>query len=350
MIGKGLYQQLEKEQDIEVVSLLRLRLIYRRPLLILKLFLEQLKVTKRLKHNKPDLWLSYHCYYKAPDLLGHYCSKKLKIPYIIFQGIYSTKRRKKISSWLGFQLNKRALLSADLLITNKKRDFKNLSRLRDDIVFIAPGIEIKKFQFCELSRKDIRAKLKISDSTKLVVCVAMFRDDVKSKGVKIVINSIRDLLQKDHDIQLLLIGDGVCRHELEKYSSDIEKKVHFLGRLKQAELYKYFSAADVFAFPGINEALGMVYLEAQSCGLPVVAYSNWGASEAVIDKKTGLLSPYKQPEEFTANIEILVSNDNLRKKIGSAAKEHIRQHHDLSKNYGKLNILLKETVERYKKH
>lgn len=347
IIGRGIYEELGKEQEVDVVSNLRLRFVYRQPLLAIKLILERRRVLRKLKLDKPSLWFSYHCYYKAPDLLGSYCSEKLKIPYVIFQGIYSTKRRKKLSTWLGFQLNKQALLAADLVITNKKRDYKNLSRLRDDIVFIPPGIEPDNFSHCDISRQEIRNEFGISAETTLIACAAMLRADVKTKGVKIVIDSFREVLKNNHDCKLMIIGNGVCRAELEKYGSDLGKQVIFVGRIERSNLYKYFSAADFFAFPGIKEALGMVYLEAQSCGLPVIAYSNWGASEAVLDGVTGLLSDVDDPVKFTENMQKLVSDKNLRVELGKAASKHIRENHDLDINYKQLNNLLARVCSEY---
>ena len=54
---------------------------------------------------------------------------------------------------------------------------------------------------------------------------------------------------------------------------------------------RYYSAGDMFVFPGIRESLGMVYLESQSCGLPVVAFHNGGIPEVVVDGETGFLTP-----------------------------------------------------------
>ncbi|GKT29733.1 Histidine phosphatase superfamily, clade-1 like protein, partial [Aduncisulcus paluster] len=84
------------------------------------------------------------------------------------------------------------------------------------------------------------------------------------------------------------------RPRLEKLAAqEAGDRIIFLGQVKRDQLYKYYSAADIFAYPGINEALGMVYLEAQCTGLPVVAYSTRGPKEAVVHGQTGLLSPEK---------------------------------------------------------
>ena len=81
--------------------------------------MDRAKIITELANNKVDLWLTYHSYYKAPDLIGPAVSKKLHIPYVIFQGIYSTKVRKKWQTRPGYTLNTKALLSADLVMTNR---------------------------------------------------------------------------------------------------------------------------------------------------------------------------------------------------------------------------------------
>jgi glycosyltransferase involved in cell wall biosynthesis len=95
----------------------------------------------------------------------------------------------------------------------------------------------------------------------------------------------------------------------------------------------YYSAADIFAFPGIQESLGMVFLEAQACRLPVVACSDWGASETVVDGETGLLAKATDKHLFDAHLEQLAGDKNLRRKMGEAAARHVRQSHDIEMNY-----------------
>jgi glycosyltransferase involved in cell wall biosynthesis len=88
----------------------------------------------------------------------------------------------------------------------------------------------------------------------------------------------------------------------------------------------------------------MVYLEAQSTGLPVVAFGDWGSSEAVLHGQTGLLTPASDPDEFTASIEHLLKNSELRAKMGEAAQNHVRGNHDLTKNYLQLAVSLQGIV------
>ena len=84
--------------QVNAASSLRCRWIYWKPWLWPKLILEKRRVVRRFLKDNYDLWFTYHTYYKAPDLLGPYISSKLTLPYVIFQGIYSTKRRRKLKN------------------------------------------------------------------------------------------------------------------------------------------------------------------------------------------------------------------------------------------------------------
>ena len=114
-------------------------------------------------------------------------------------------------------------------------------------------------------------------------------------------------------------------------------------------MYLYYSAADIFAFPGIEESLGMVYLEAQSCNLPVVAYGDWGGGEAIIHNQTGLLSSADEQARFTENIDRLLCESELRSNFGQSGGSHIRSHHDLKQNYTLLEEKLRMVATAHSK-
>jgi glycosyltransferase involved in cell wall biosynthesis len=109
-------------------------------------------------------------------------------------------------------------------------------------------------------------------------------------------------------------------------------------------MYRFYSAGDIFAFPGIRESLGMVYLEAQSCGLPIVAFANGGIPEVVRDQETGFLVPLFAFEPYLQALETLLSDKGLRRKMGQAGERYVRQVHDLDQNYLQLEMALTHLV------
>jgi len=343
VMGSELFAYLKEQQHhITLASELRCRWIYYKPWKWLLLFSEFLSLVSKYKSEPPNLWLTYHSYYKSPDLLGALVCKKRNIPYIIFQGIYSTKKRKKLVSKPGFYLNRWALKSADLVLTNKKKDYHNLTRLlpEEKVRYLAPGLYPESFTFDLVSRRSLRNRWK-TDKKRVVMTAAMFRPGVKTKGLLQVIDSCAKLVEEGFDLQLVVAGDGANRQLIkQKAAALLGDRAIFLGKIPRHELYRYYSAADVFAFPGIEESLGMVFLEAQSSGLPVVAFKNWGAGEAVINKKTGLLNSAENIDEFTSNIGQLLQDDELRRTMRDRAKQHVRDNHDLTKNYAALNALI----------
>ena len=333
-----------QDHRLDLVSSLRSRWVYWKPHHLIRYRSEARRVCSALQKEPADLWLTYHTYYKAPDLLGPVCTKKLRLPYVIFQGIYSTKRRRSVKTLPGFILNRKALRSAQMVFANKKKDEKNLRRLLPGtrVRYIAPGLRPAQFPFDSHKRQEVRANWRAADK-QVVLSTAMLRPGVKTEGISQVIKSCAELHRLGHKLLLVVIGDGRTRPLLEDEArKNLGSDCLFLGRIARAELFHYYSAADLFAFPGIEESLGMVYLEAQSTGLPVAAYGDWGASEAVINGQTGLLTPASRPEEFTASIKQLLNNPELRTKMGKEATQHILRHHDLNKNYALLSAQLEE--------
>jgi glycosyltransferase involved in cell wall biosynthesis len=338
----------DQGHEIIQANFLRCRWIYWKPWLWLKLPLEKRRTVRRFLKSDVDLWLTYHSYYKAPDLLGPYASQKIKIPYVIFQGIYSTKRRRRLKTLPGFYLNKRALCAARHVFVNKTVDRINLKRLIPDkrISYVSPGIHPAEFYFDAAARQALRSRWDAGD-VPLVFSAAMFRADVKTEGLAWVIRTCGELVRRGNSLRLVIAGDGIQREKLKRLAAErLGERVIFVGKVPRNEMYRYYSACDLFVFPGIRESLGLVFLEAQSCGLPVVAFDNAGVPEAVKNGITGLLVPAYAARAFADAIERLLKNSELRRRMGRAAQSHVRQHHDLTKNYQKMEVMLRQLVNK----
>jgi len=344
----GIFDYLARQNhQVMSASRLRCRWIYWKPWLWPRLWWERQRVIRKFSSEPADLWFTYHSYYKAPDLLGPYASRHLNIPYVIFQGIYSTKRRRRFKTRRGFYLNKAALLAADHVFTNKKVDLHNLRRLLPDerISYVAPGLNPDEFIFDAEARAELHRQWSINGEP-VIFSAAMFRRDVKTRGLKWVIRACGELLRQGRQFQLVIAGDGKERKTLQNLAAElIPGRFRFVGKIPRPQLYRYYSAADVFMFPGIGESLGMVFLEAQACGLPVVAFDNAGVPEAVQDGKTGILVPMYALELFVDAVQQLLTDKNLRLKMGLAAKSYVREFHDLNKNYQKLELSLNGIVK-----
>ena len=343
----GIFDYLKKQRhEVFTASSLRCRWIYWRPWLWPRALREIGRVSRRYPCGRMDVWFTYHSYYKAPDILGPVASKRMESLYVIFQGIYSTKRRRRLETLPGFYLNKKALQCARHVFTNKKVDLLNLKRLLPDdrITYVAPGIYPEDFTFDGSAREQLRKEWHVGDDP-VIFSAAMFRSDVKTEGLTWLIRACGALYRQGRQFRLAIAGDGKERSTLMKLAQEnVPNRVLFLGQIPRRDMYRYYSACDLFVFPGIRESLGMVFLEAQSCGLPVVAFDNAGVPEAMRDGKTGFLVPMYALEPFVDAIRRLLNNEEMRQQMGQAAKAYVREAHDLKKNYQKLEAVLQNIV------
>jgi glycosyltransferase involved in cell wall biosynthesis len=349
MIARGLYGYLENQgHKILIMSTFRSRWVFWKPWIWTWLIRDARRIMRTIAPSGVDLWFTYHSYYKAPDLLGSFISRRLKIPYVIFQGIYSTKRKRDWKTWPGFVLNRAALCAADHVFSNKKVDYMNMKRLLPSqrITYVKPGISPHAFSFDAGARDELKKLWDVGDEP-VVLSAAMFRPDVKTQGLSLVIRVCGELFHKGLRFYLVIAGEGRERNRLLQLAKEqLPGRVRFVGKIPRNEMYRFYSAGDIFAFPGIRESLGMVFLEAQSCGIPVVAFANGGIPEVVRDGETGFLVPLYDSDRFAEAIEFLLTKRDIRQKMGQTAQIHVREGHDISRNYQEMKKVLEDIVIR----
>lgn len=337
IIGKGIVEFLtDRGHQIKVQSTLRARWIYFKPWAWPKLAFDCIKCIKNLHKTRPDLWLTYHSYYKAPDIIGPLVCRILNIKYVIFQGIYATKPKRRFKTIAGFYLNRSALLRADHVFTNKSSDLKNLKRViqEDRLTYIRPGIKPCEFKKDEKLGVEQRKKWGIKNKCHVILTAGMFRNDVKTRGLSWLIRCCNRLVQLNMDFHLVIAGAGRMESHLKNLAErHIQGHYTFAGKIKRDKMYQFYSSGDVFAFPGISESLGMVYLESQSCSLPVIAFKNGGIPEVVKDRKTGFLLPMYECKRFSDMLIYLLNNQAISEQMGKDAKAYVKKYHDIEHNY-----------------
>jgi glycosyltransferase involved in cell wall biosynthesis len=258
---------------------------------------------------RPDLWFSYHVYYKSPDWIGPTVAGRLGIPYVIAEGSHAPKRQN--GPWqTGHAATTDALRSAQLLLAMTAFDRFCLEQL-------CPGRvrDLKPFIDCA----GLRAGTPTASPALRLVAAGMMRNERKRDSYFLLADALA-LLPKD-SFSLEIAGDGRFRAEIELRFSAASKlgPVRFLGALEHQQLLALMSRSDVFAWPGIGEAYGITYLEAQACGLPVVACSNRGVTDVTRDGVTALLCPPDDPGALAAAIMKLASDQALRRRMSAAA-------------------------------
>jgi len=156
------------------------------------------------------------------------------------------------------------------------------------------------------------------------------------KGFHILAQAMKAVRQTVSNAKAVFIGDSNDtgyrqRLEAQLAADGLSDAVHILGRVSEDELQGWYHAADVFALPAVNigghfEGFGLVYLEANAAGLPVIGTLGNGGEEAIRDGETGYLIPQNDVSATAGAIIRLLTNDELRSKMGTQGIAFARQH------------------------
>ncbi len=108
-------------------------------------------------------------------------------------------------------------------------------------------------------------------------------------------------------------------------SLGIDDIVSFVSPMEQSRLVEYYQAASLVVVPSYNESFGLVAIEAQACGTPVVAANVGGLPTAVVDGETGVLVEGHNPGDYAHVIGRLLDDEVTRDAMSRAGAEHARQ-------------------------
>ena len=215
----------------------------------------------------------------------------------------------------------------------------------DAMVKIAPGIDTAHFA-PQSSALQLRESLGLTNK-KVIVSVGRL---VHRKGQDSLIASLPEILRHHPEAHILMVGTGPYLKHLEDLVEKLAVKdsITFIGRIQYADLPRYISVGDVFAMPSRSrlaglevEGLGIVYLEASACGLPVIAGKSGGAPDAVLEGETGITVDGRDPTDIARAINFLLDDPIKAKEMGQRGREWIISNWRWEIWSGKFSDLLK---------
>jgi glycosyltransferase involved in cell wall biosynthesis len=203
---------------------------------------------------------------------------------------------------------------------------------KDRVVVRYTGIDIRQFQ---------PGPKPIVDRPGRILFVGRLDE---TKGCAYLIEAFQKIARCIPDAELVIIGDGPLRGALAALARKLDVRVEFLGTVTQDVVKQHLKEARVFCLPSITrsngsfESFGMVLLEAQACGVPVVTSAR-GGMEGVVDGVTGFTIPEKDVGTLAGRISDILANDELASRMSDAGPRYVRQHFDIMRCTKKIEDL-----------
>jgi glycosyltransferase involved in cell wall biosynthesis len=281
--------------------------------------------------SPPDLWFSYHLYYKAPDHVGPRVATALRIPYVVAEASVAAKRA--TGPWrLGHESVVRALAQASAIVGLNPADRGGVvGALGDGAPWIGlkPFLDLVPFAAARAraatTRAELAAELGLPAASPWLVVVAMMRPGDKLASYRVLGAALT--LVRDMDWWLLVIGEGPARGAVEAALGAVAERIRWLGARDEAAIATILAACDVLVWPAVNEAYGMALLEAQAAGLPVAAGRIGGTPELVEHGATGLLTRAGDAEALAGAVQALLSDPARRRGFAEAAVRKTENEH-----------------------
>lgn len=277
-----------------------------------EMFREILSFSKDYK----QLWTSHVL---PIGTMAYFAKRITHVPYVVFlHGMDFDLARRNF--WKEV-LTKRVLRNAKRVITNSEalaREVEAFAKISHPLVvyptladaFLDEGLRY------DIAKKSLRegGKVRLLTVSRLV----------QRKGHEKVLKAIKHL----PNVEYWIVGEGNYRARIEMRVKDLglQDRVRMFGMVSDQELTRIYKEADIFVMPTTRtpldrEGFGIVYLEAQLFGLPVIASNHPGVSEAVVDRVTGYL--VDNITDLRASIHRLVEDTDTRRKMGFAGREYV---------------------------
>lgn len=295
--------------------------------------------------SKPEVWFTYHLYYKAPDWIGPVVADALDIPYVVAEASFAPKRANGL--WAQSHLAvKTALQQADAVFSLNRADMACLEQ-------VCPSSRLHFLQpFTRVDDWTVTERPEINRDCIRLVTTAMMRDGDKLKSYEVLAKALGKLVGEGIDNwHLTVIGDGPARQAVEQLFQDSgigERAVSFMGLTTPQQTRDILGKSDLFVWPAINEAFGMALLEAQASGLPVLAGDAGGVSGIVSGGVTGWLVPVGDVDAFADRLSRCINDDApVLRTIGHAGASKAKQLHTVEAAADLLSATITQVVSNY---
>ena len=278
-------------------------------------------LVRQLKQERPDI---LHCHLVRANLYGRIAAKMAGIPVVI-----STLRNIEEYMQRGDSLSRTVChfervtarwVSKYIAVSEAVRQeaIKRLHLPPTKIVTILNAIDLTPYSRKSTDRATVRTEMGIRPDDIVVSSVGRLHPQ---KNYPFFLKTAEMIRAKFPSVRFVIIGDGKERPALESMIADLGLQDAVLLPGFRPDIPHILQAFDIFVLPSLYEGLSRALMEAMAAGLPCVVTDVGGDAEAVVQGKTGFVLPAGDEEGFTSSLETLLRNPDLRRSMGSAARE-----------------------------
>jgi len=303
-----------------------------------------LEITLFLNSNKFDI---VHLNSTKAGVIGSFCANLNNIKKILYTA-HGWAFNEPLPFWKKkfYKITERISAKSTTKIITLSRLETEIGTLEkiapaDKFVQIYHGIKPSEIFDRKESIKQINEKfnLNLQDDEVIIGSVANF---YKTKGLKYLVTSWRDIVQKFPKSKLVIFGEGKLKSILEQQiaKNQLQNSIFLPGSLKNAK--KYLKAFNIFILPSVKEGLPYVILEAMNAELPIIATRVGGIPEIIENNVNGLLISPADPDEIIDAVLTLLNNPSLTNQLSQKAKQILDEKFNFEK-------MIDETSRLYKK-
>jgi glycosyltransferase involved in cell wall biosynthesis len=224
------------------------------------------------------------------------------------------------------QLEEETAHNANLIVTISNYSLEKTQRyygINPSKVRIVPnGVDTERFKPAE-NPKSIKQHFGLGDEPVVLFVGSL----IPRKGLFYMVEVAKKIVKENPETKFLIVGEGPLKTQfnVSLETANLSANFKFLGNVTDDLLPSAYNCADVFVLPSIQEGQGIVLLEAQASGKPVVAFDVGGVNEAVRHKETGLLVKRGSTEELADGLLSLLSDETLREKMGANGRKFVSE-------------------------
>ncbi len=283
----------------------------------LRIYLGLGRLKKFMEQNNIDI---IHAQTRVTQVMGHFLSRLTGKPLITTcHGFFRPHFFRRLFLYWG-----QAVVAISQPVAEHLQ--KDFGIDQKKVYIITNGIDSSKFV---LTTQDIREQKRQQWNINSKPVLGIIARLSEVKGIDVLLSCMPMVIEQYPSVLLMIVGRGPHHHQLQAQAKSLKLQAHVRFEDIVHQTANLLPAFDIFVMPSRQEGLGLSVMEAQACGLPVIASQVGGLVDLIEDGQTGFFVPAQDSRALGQKIIQVLQNPVQARQVGLAAREHIVRHFSL---------------------